>query len=174
MPNPLLPRYVFNSIYDITPKLLKADGVRGVLIDLDGTMASRHAPKPAPEVRPFLQTFLDAGMKVLVLSNNSEERVRIFCADLGVPFLHRAGKPFRHGFERGAAALGMPISACAVIGDQVYTDTFGGNRAGAAATCYVYSRDAKDFWIHVRYQFEKAFIAKGKKNMEERMKKNGT
>lgn len=173
MANPFLPRFVFDTIYEITPALLLSCGARGVLIDLDGTMASRHDAKPAPEVRPFLQEFIKQGMKVLVLSNNNENRVRIFCEDLGVPFVHRAGKPMKQAFLKGAQALSLPVSACAVIGDQVYTDTFGGNRAGAAATCYVYSRDAKDFWINVRYQFEKGFIARGKKQMEERMKSNG-
>lgn len=174
MSNPFLPSYVFDTIYDITPALLAAEGVRGILIDLDGTMASRHDARPAPEVAPFLRGFLDAGMKVLVLSNNNERRVRVFCEELGVPYLHRAGKPMRRGFLRGAEMLGLPVSACAIIGDQVYTDTFGGNRAGAAATCYVYSRDAKDFWINARYQFEKGFIARGKKEMKERMKERGT
>ena len=62
MVNPFIPHYVFDSIYDITPELLQKDGVRGVLIDLDGTMASRHDAKPAATVAPFLKRFLDAGM----------------------------------------------------------------------------------------------------------------
>ena len=36
----LIPDYVFDSIYDITPEVLTGHGVRGVLVDLDGTMAS--------------------------------------------------------------------------------------------------------------------------------------
>ena len=39
----LIPDYVFDSIYDITPALLERHGIRGVLIDLDGTMASHKA-----------------------------------------------------------------------------------------------------------------------------------
>ena len=31
----LIPDYVFDSIYDITPEVLTAHGVRGVLVDLD-------------------------------------------------------------------------------------------------------------------------------------------
>lgn len=166
----LIPSYVFDSIYDITPALLRENGACGMLIDLDGTMASRHAETPPETLRPFLHAFLDAGIEVLVLSNNNERRVRIFCEGLGVPWLSRAGKPFRGGFRRGAAVLGVPISECAVVGDQIYTDTIGGNRAGAAMTCYVRSLDLKDFWIRLRYLFERGFIASGKKRMEERTK----
>ena len=42
----LIPDYVFDSIYDITPEVLTAHGVRGVLVDLDGTMASHKAALP--------------------------------------------------------------------------------------------------------------------------------
>lgn len=166
----LIPSYVFDSIYEITPALLQENGVRGMLIDLDGTMASRHDPKPPETLRPFLQGFVEAGIKVLVLSNNNEQRVRVFCEELGVPWRSRAGKPMRRGFRHGAEMLGLPVSVCAVVGDQIYTDTCGGNRAGAAITCYVQSIDHKDFWIHVRYQFERCFIAHGKKQMLKRMK----
>ena len=44
----LIPDYVFDSIYDITPEVLTAHGVRGVLVDLDGTMASHKATRFLP------------------------------------------------------------------------------------------------------------------------------
>lgn len=168
MRNPLIPTYVFDSIYQITPALLQKNQIKGVLIDLDGTMASRHAARPPETVRPFIQALQQAGIKVLVLSNNNEQRVRIFCEDLNAPYLHRAFKPSKAGFMRGAEQLGLPLSSCAVIGDQIYTDTFGGNRAGAAITCYVRSLDLSDALIHFRYLFERGFIAYGKRKMEER------
>ena len=42
----LIPDYVFDSIYDISPALLQKHGVRGVLIDLHSTMASHNAALP--------------------------------------------------------------------------------------------------------------------------------
>ena len=42
----LIPDYVFDSIYEITPLFFRAHGLRGMLIDLDGTMASSRAPLP--------------------------------------------------------------------------------------------------------------------------------
>ena len=85
-----------------------------------------------------------------------------------MPWLSRATKPLGRGFRRGAELLGIPISKCAVVGDQIFTDTCGGNRAGAAMTCYVQSMDLGDFWIRLRYQLERGFIAHGKKRMRER------
>ncbi|WNX85575.1 hypothetical protein RWV98_04675 [Agathobaculum sp. NTUH-O15-33] len=49
----LIPDYVFDSIYEITPALLAASGVRGVLFDLDGTIASHKAALPPEALAPF-------------------------------------------------------------------------------------------------------------------------
>lgn len=163
----LIPDFVFESIYEITPAFLQEHGLRGLLIDLDGTMASSRAPLPPETVRPWLDGMKAAGIRVLVLSNNKESRVARFCAPLDVEFLHRAVKPFRRGFKAGAQKLGLPMTEIAVVGDQIYTDTFGGNCAGAT-TCFVHSINRGDFWIGVRHQFERPFIYLG-----ERRRKNG-
>ena len=108
----LIPDYVFDSIYDITPALLAKHGVRGVLIDLDGTMASHKAALPPEKLSPFVRTLHDAGLKVLVFSNNREARVGKFCRALGVDFISRAGKPFAAGFRRAAERLPAARADC--------------------------------------------------------------
>ena len=80
----LIPDYVFDSIYDITPEVLTAHGVRGVLVDLDGTMASHKAALPPDTLHLFVDRLKDAGIAVLVFSNNHPERVGKFCEPLGV------------------------------------------------------------------------------------------
>ena len=71
------------------------------------------------------------------------------------------------GFRRAAEQLGLPLGQIAVVGDQIFTDVFGGNRMGAL-TCYVQTLDRHFFWINVRYQIERGFIERGKRRMEER------
>ena len=61
----LIPDYVFDSIYDITPEVLTAHGVRGVLVDLDGTMASHKAALPPDTLHTFVDRLKDAGIAVL-------------------------------------------------------------------------------------------------------------
>ena len=61
----LIPDYVFDSIYDITPEVLTAHGVRGVLVDLDGTMASHKAALPPDTLHTFVDRLKDAGIKVM-------------------------------------------------------------------------------------------------------------
>ena len=163
----LIPDYVFDSIYDITPEVLTAHGVRGVLVDLDGTMASHKAALPPDTLHTFVDRLKDAGIAVLVFSNNHPERVGKFCEPLGVGYISHAGKPFSRGFRKAANRLGLSMREIAVIGDQIFTDVFGGNRAGAL-TCYVETLDRRFFWINVRYQLERGFIARGRRRMEAR------
>ena len=163
----LIPDYVFDSIYDITPALLEQHGVRGVLIDLDGTMASHKAALPPDTLAPFVRTLREAGLQVLVFSNSRETRVGKFCEALGAEYICRAAKPLAGGFRRAAKRLGLPLSQIAVVGDQIFTDVLGGNRVGAL-TCYVQTLDRHYFWVNVRYQIERGFIERGKRRMEAR------
>lgn len=152
-----VPDFVYSDIYKIKPERLLEMGIEAIFIDLDGTMDSRHNPKPPKTVKPFLDSFEKIGIKVLVLSNNNEKRVALFCEDLPGQHLSRAKKPFPAAFKRACEVLSVKIENVAVIGDQIYTDTFGGNSAGAT-TIYVESFDKTDFWIHARYLLEVGFI----------------
>ena len=82
-------------------------------------------------------------------------------------YISHAGKPFSRGFRKAANRLGLSMREIAVIGDQIFTDVFGGNRAGAL-TCYVETLDRRFFWINVRYQLERGFIVRGRRRMEAR------
>ncbi len=88
----LIPDYVFDSIYDITPEVLTAHGVRGVLVDLDGTMASHKAALPPETLYTFVDRLKNAGIAVLVFSNNHPERVGKFCEPLGVGYIQPCRK----------------------------------------------------------------------------------
>ena len=183
-----IPDYVFDSIYDITPEILQSHGIRAALIDLDGTMVSHKTALPTAEVAAFIRRLEDNGIHVVVFSNNNANRVGTFCEPLGVDFISRAHKPFARAYAQAVQKpglpiffndtatteiytdvekLGLPIDQIAVIGDQIYTDVFGGNRAGAL-TCYVETLDRRFFWINVRYQLERGFIARGRRRMEAR------
>lgn len=159
----LTPQFVFETIYEITPDFLTRHAIRGCLIDLDGTLVSRHAPLGNDRLRAWLAELRQAGIRPLLLSNNNGSRVRIFAESVGLDWQGRAFKPLGRGFRSGAARLGLPMEQIAVIGDQIYTDTLGGNRVGAL-TCYIETIDRADFWIGMRYRLlEQWFIRRGRR-----------
>ena len=155
----LIPDYVFDSIYDITPEVLTAHGVRGVLVDLDGTMASHKAALPPDTLHTFVDRLKNAGIAVLVFSNNHPERVGKFCEPLGVGYISHAGKPFSRGFRKAANRLGLSMREIAVIGDQIFTDCLAAHRAGV--DCYLVKpiKSKETFFFRLKRAFEKPFLS---------------
>lgn len=162
----LTPDCVFDTIFDISPEFLKRRGIRGALIDIDGTVSSHRVKLPSEALCAYVKSLQTAGIQVLFLSNNKRERVGAFSEPMGVEWVSRATKPLMRGFRKGADKLRLPMREIAVIGDQIFTDVLGGNRMGAL-TCQVQSIDREEFWIGVRCRIEKRFIERGRKKMQE-------
>lgn len=128
----LIPGAVAADVTAIPPDALSARGIRALIIDLDNTLTRWNDVGCAPEVAAWLQRLQEAGVGVCIVSNNGPDRVRRFCDALGteLPWIANAGKPSRRAYRRAQQELGAPSEAVAVVGDQVFTDIFGGNRAG--------------------------------------------
>lgn len=157
----LVPDYALPDIFAITPAMLRREGIRGVLVDLDGTMASRKTKDPSPRVKKWIAALQRSGISVMAFSNNGSARVERFCRSMGLPYHSRAKKPFRAAFVLAAKKMNLPQHQIAVVGDQIYTDTLGGNRFGAK-TFFVDSIDHYAPHIWLRYQFERPFVLAGK------------
>jgi len=129
----LTPRERHRSIQEIDFASLKARGIRGLIFDLDNTLALWRAGPPKPEVEALLLKLRDAGFRVAILSNgrlSSRPQVLERLAELGIPVIWPARKPLARGFKAALAELGTSPEETAMIGDQLFTDVLGGNRAG--------------------------------------------
>lgn len=123
--------FEYDSIYEIPIPTLKNKGIRGLLIDLDNTLAPWNDCNMAQEVIDWFNKLKAEGIKACILSNNTKtERVSVVAEALGIMFVSQAAKPSRRGYQMGIEALALPPAEIAVIGDQVFTDVFGGNRMG--------------------------------------------
>jgi len=126
----LRPHLYLPSVQSVDPRLLRRRGIRGVVLDLDNTLAGWRAPRPSREVKSWVGRLRGMGIGAVILSNNGRGRVEDFANWLGVPYIPSARKPSARGFQRAMAVLGTTPQSTAVIGDQVFTDILGGNRAG--------------------------------------------
>lgn len=125
-----LPTKHVNKYTDITPEILKESGKKGVIIDLDNTLVAWNEAAANDDVKAWLQSMNDHGIRVVIFSNNNEERVTFFAEPLQIPFVFFAKKPLKRGFLKAIDILGLDKSEIVVIGDQLLTDILGGNRAG--------------------------------------------
>ncbi|MET3682484.1 HAD superfamily phosphatase (TIGR01668 family) [Alkalibacillus flavidus] len=124
-----LPNDYVNSIHNITPTMLKRHGIKGVITDLDNTLVAWDEPNATQEVVEWIETLRHHNIQVVIISNNNESRVSSFSLPLDVPFISKARKPMQHAFKKARRNMGLNRQDIAVVGDQVLTDVFGGNRA---------------------------------------------
>ncbi|MFC6331444.1 YqeG family HAD IIIA-type phosphatase [Paenibacillus septentrionalis] len=125
-----LPKLRVNSIYDIPLDELYAQGYRGLITDLDNTLVGAKAPLATDELVKWLATVKQKGFDVVIVSNNNDSRVGAFAAPLGLPYIHAARKPAQRAFSKALGMLQLNANQTLMIGDQLMTDVFGGNRMG--------------------------------------------
>ncbi|MDD3022854.1 MAG: YqeG family HAD IIIA-type phosphatase [Syntrophomonadaceae bacterium] len=126
----LYPKIYVDSLMDVPLDYLKAMQIKGIILDLDNTVTEWNSNIIKSEIEDWFRNIKRTGFKACILSNNGEQRVLEVAQSLNIPYVHRAQKPRRGGFNRALAIMGTKTSETAVIGDQIFTDVLGGNRAG--------------------------------------------
>ena len=127
----LIPGRVTASIYDLSPGALREGGIRLVLADLDNTLAPYEESLPSPRLRQRKEELEASGVTLFVVSNSRKSRrCPDFCEALGIPYVRHAGKPGTKGFRAALEQTGIPAEQAIMVGDQIFTDILGANRAG--------------------------------------------
>lgn len=119
-----------DSIYDIDLQRLKQAGIVGIITDLDNTLIGAKAPLATPELLGWLTHVRELGFKVVIVSNNNRLRVSAFAEPIPLPYIHAARKPIGRSFRQALDLLGVQPHQAVMLGDQLLTDVFGGNRIG--------------------------------------------
>ncbi len=119
-----------NSIYSVSPAQLKEQGIRAVFSDLDNTLIAWNNPDGTPELKEWMNALHEANIPLIVISNNSKERVAKAVNNLDLPFVSRSLKPLSFGIERARKKLGLEKKEVVMVGDQLLTDVAAANQAG--------------------------------------------
>lgn len=166
------PTWMVEAIYQITPEQLKARGIKAVLTDLDNTLIAWNNPNGTKELLSWLQMMAEAGIPVVVVSNNNASRVKKALASFELDFVSRAMKPFANGINEARKKLGLKKSEIVMIGDQIMTDVRGSNAAGIRSILVRPIVDS-DAWNTQVNRFFERFIMKHllKKNPDMKWKR---
>ncbi|MCL2212380.1 MAG: YqeG family HAD IIIA-type phosphatase [Oscillospiraceae bacterium] len=120
------PTNYYNDISSIPADYFVKRGIEGVICDIDNTLINYDETHPTPEAMQFLNSLKEQGIKVVLASNNTKNRVKTFNSDLGLPAYANSTKPLsRRVFTRAMKIMGTTRDNTAVIGDQVFTDVLG-------------------------------------------------
>ena len=159
---PLLPNIITESLTDITPDLLMERGIRLLMLDFDNTIVPYTTSVPEALMEQWLLDMRQTDIQLCVVSNSKKDRVKVFCANYGIPCITHASKPFSKGIRECLDRFGIPAARAAIVGDQIYTDTLGGNAAGVT-TILVKAIDNHNFWLKARHVLELPFIYAARK-----------
>ena len=153
----LLPNRITDALTDLTPQFLEQEGVKLLMLDFDNTIVPYTTSEPTEQMTGWLKTMQDSGISLCVVSNSHKDRVKTFCKAYGIDCITHANKPFTKGIKVCLARYRIPPQACALVGDQIFTDVLGANCAGVRSVL-VKAIDNHNFWLKARHVLEKPFI----------------
>lgn len=125
----LYPKEEQDSVYTLDYERLYKKGYRGIIFDIDNTLVEHGAPA-TKEAVALVDKLRRMGFSVCFLSNNDKPRVSEFCKPMDAAYIYKAGKPKYKGYEAAMKLIGTTKEQTLSIGDQIFTDMWGANRAG--------------------------------------------
>lgn len=106
----------------VTPKLLISMGIKGIVTDLDDTLAPRNSFFPEDEVKAWFRVMEEAGIQICIVSNNNKKRTEDYATPLGVSHFHRAKKPLKKAVFQALRVMNLSANETVLLGDQLFTD----------------------------------------------------
>lgn len=123
------PNEYLNSTYEIDFEDFYKKGFRGIIFDIDNTLVPHGMPADERALALFVR-LKKIGYRVIMLSNNKEPRVKMFCDAVDAPYIFKAGKPNPKNYRQAFVAMGTDENTTLFVGDQIFTDVWGANKAG--------------------------------------------
>lgn len=116
--------------YKVTPAQLRELGIKAVLTDLDNTLIAWNNPDGTEELLVWIEEMRNAGLPVIVVSNNKDSRIKRAVEVFELDYVARAMKPLTKGFKEAQKKLNLKPEEMVMVGDQIMTDIRGANAAG--------------------------------------------
>ncbi|MCR5349193.1 MAG: HAD-IIIA family hydrolase [Bacilli bacterium] len=125
-----IPFALAETIFEIPASFYQSLGVKAVLVDLDNTLDPYVVSDPTESPKKWKEALLGAGLRIVILSNNSGKRVSRYATELGVEHRCFMKKPFSGPLKRFLAQENLKPGEAILVGDQIMTDVQAANGAG--------------------------------------------
>jgi HAD superfamily phosphatase (TIGR01668 family) len=125
------PTYLVDGdLTDLSLDKMHADGIRGIILDLDSTLMTPRTGHLTEDVERWLEQARERFKLAVVSNNKNDVYMQKVQAVLNMPVLWRAAKPATRVFMQVLADFKLQAHEVVVIGDRPLTDVWGGQRAG--------------------------------------------
>tara|TARA_B100000965_G_scaffold12359_1_gene9408 strand:- start:1089 stop:1583 length:495 start_codon:yes stop_codon:yes gene_type:complete len=115
-------------IYEIPHLKLQNQGIKSLLIDVDGTLISRQSTVIPVNVKKWINKSKKLFSLYLISNNPSEERIRKIATELDLRYKSNALKPRKKITLDVILEMNDDLKNIAIIGDRIFTDIIVGNR----------------------------------------------
>ncbi len=158
------PDFILESVCDITPNFIAENNIKALILDIDNTLAVPDKRDIPQDIAAWLNDIKTSEAKLVILSNNTPERIKDFAEGIDLPYVGSALKPKKDGYVKAADLIKTDIKSCACVGDQLFTDIWGGNRSGGVTVLTKPFFKDQTFFIRIKRILEKPLLAlyKGK------------
>lgn len=119
----LCPDREFKRFEDVTPTILRREGVKLLMCDLDNTLRLHSEKEPAKELAEWIAKCHKSGVEIVVISNNGRKKMmQKFCRPLGISCVWWAKKPLSSKLTTTMKRFGYQPSETVMLGDKWSTD----------------------------------------------------
>lgn len=162
----LYPNLYLTNIKEITIELLQKHKIKGLILDIDNTLID-YDKKLLEGAEEWCENLKQNGIKMCIVSNtNKVKKVEKVAKILELEYIYFAHKPNKKGFLKAQKILNLKAEEIATVGDQIFTDVYGGNRVGLF-TILTKPIDERDILItRLKRPFEKVVIKKYLKTLK--------
>lgn len=121
-------KYVTDVDLKLVKQLKQEYGIGGLIIDVDETL--RKDILQIPDCNKEWIKYMKQEFRVIILSNGMDKDVKGFANESGIEYIGFCHKPRKKYFLEAANKMGLYPENILVIGDDIVSDIYGGNKSG--------------------------------------------
>ena len=167
----ITPDSYYPNIYEIDYSKLKENNYSTLLFDIDNTIAKVDDLNVPQKTIELFDRLKKLNFKILLISNNHQERVIPISKKLDVPALSEAKKPEKKPYEQALKQLNSKKENAVAIGDQLLSDIIGAKKNGIKAILVAQLSNENNIKTGMAQKLQKHIIKKLTKENKFRYKK---
>ena len=154
------PTYNYKSVENIPYYLIEENNIKLILIDMDNTIIDKKG-NYSKDIKEWIDRMKRSGIKIYIFSNSILSKlVRKVSKELKVNYYYSAKKPFLKGFKEITKREKVKPENMLMIGDQLFTDIWGGNRFGIKTILVKPISQKEGLYTKCKRPFEKLVLKK--------------
>lgn len=154
------PTYIYEKVEDIPYELIEKEKIELIMLDMDNTLIDNNK-KYKKALKEWIKNMKEHNIKLCILSNSPfGDKVKQIARELNMPYEFNATKPLLKGFKKVIEQNNIPKDRILMIGDQIFTDIFGGNRVGIKTILVTPINKSESILSKVKRPLEKLILKK--------------